>query len=717
MEIENKKKHTVLVVASERDNISVIINSLPRDQFDFITAQSVPEALSNITYKLPSIIISEVDLPDINGFELLKKIRKGIKTRLIPFIFISESQDTFSRIHAYQTGADAFLVKPLVPGEINAILESKLRQLADFYRLAMTDELTTLYNRRQFLKKFNDEINSSETVAISLALLDLDFFKNVNDTYGHQMGDNVLMTFAEELKHSGFERAIPARFGGEEFVILFPGLDSQAAKSVIENIRTKFFSIPFRGDKERVFHVNFSAGIAEYPSMAGNLSHLLSRADHALYSAKREGRARTLIYNPVMARNDRFWEHLKRKREVFLDGQNREIITGLPYLPTALETITGLDFEIMSIGVMVIKVEEILKFSSIRGMKNLHYDLQNIVRVITSSCENYFPSDTFFCLGNVYDYEFIVLFPSFVDFSLNVKKFKSLCTEIFSDIDKNIACNNYSLKFAADVVYYNMDKSWDLFNDIRRINEKIKSRIFNKNDYRGIMKECVKSAARCEELLNAFTTEYFYNSFNYRKEYAFFTLKKIKNIGDVFDLLLHETGQGISTGELYTEIKKTQFKNIKHPLLISWDHKTDIEDFVVMISEIFSGIEVIIMINEAAMDYNMAERLIAISGQKHRGIHFGIDNCYIGNSVLNLLSIVELHALCFSPNLLRKIHLFKDRIKIINGIKVFADQVNIPVMARGIFSEEEYTIIRDLKIFYASGPYMEQRKKSAGQII
>ena len=714
MERSNRRKNTVLVVASDRDNISAIINSLPLDMFDFITAQSVPEALSNITYKLPNIIISEVDLPDINGFELLEKIRKGIKTRLIPFIFISESMDTSSRIHAYQTGADAFLVKPLVPGEINAILESKLRQLSEFYNLAMTDELTTLYNRREFLKKFNDEINSSAASVISLALLDLDFFKKVNDNYGHQMGDNVLMTFADVLKNSGMERSIPARFGGEEFVMLFPGIDSHAAKNIIEDIRARFFSIQFRGDKEQIFHVNFSAGIAEYPSMAGNLSHLLSRADHALYSAKREGRARTLIYNPVMARNDRFWEHLKRKREVFLDGQNREIVTGLPYLPSALETITGLDFEIMSIGVMVIKVEEILAFSAVRGMKNLHYDLQNIVRVITSSCENYFPSDTFFCLGNVYDHEFIVLFPSFVDFSLNVKKFKSLCAEIFSDIDKNIACSYYSLKFTSDVMYYNMDKSWDLFSDIRRIRDKTRSRVIKKNDYRAIMNACVKSAGRCEGHINDFSTEYFYNSFNYRKEYAFFT---IKNFGDVFDIILNETKEVKTVRKLYSEIKRTQSKNINYPLLLSWDHQTDIETFVPMISEIFPGKEVIIMINEAVIDTNLADRLIAISGQNHEGIRFGLDNCYVGKGVLNLLSIVEFGALCFSPNLLRKIHLFKDRIKIINGIKVFADQVNIPVMAKGIFTEEEYTIIRDLKIFYASGPYMEQLKKSAGQII
>jgi len=92
-------------------------------------------------------------------------------------------------------------------------------------------------------------------------------------------------------------------------------------------------------------------------------------------------------------------------------------------------------------------------------------------------------------------------------------------------------------------------------------------------------------------------------------------------------------------------------------------------------------------------------------------VSFGLDNCYIGPELLNVLSSIECRALCFSENVVRNIQLFKERIKIVNGAKIFADQLGIPVMAKTIMNEEEYLILRDLGIYYASGPYMEDLLK------
>ena len=210
--------NTVLIVVNDEELIAQVTGALSDYGFYFITAKSVIEALSNITYKLPDIIISEVDLPEISGFDLLRKIRRGIKTRLIPFIFLSSSHDTVNRIEAYQIGADAYLIKPLVPEELRALTVTKLRQLNEFYQLSVTDELTSLYNRREFVKRFNAEINNPDIAKISLGLLDVDFFKKVNDLHGHQMGDTVLMTLADVLKQESSASMFPARFGGEEGV-------------------------------------------------------------------------------------------------------------------------------------------------------------------------------------------------------------------------------------------------------------------------------------------------------------------------------------------------------------------------------------------------------------------------------------------------------------------------------------------------------------------
>jgi diguanylate cyclase (GGDEF)-like protein len=710
------RKYTVLVVAEDQEEIGDIVQSLSGEGYQFITARNVPEALSNITYMLPNIIICEVELPDINGFELLEKIRKGFKTRLIPFIFISRSQDVYNRVHAYQTGADAFLTKPVVPDEIRAIAETKLRQLNEFYHLSVTDELTHLFNRREFLKKFNEEINSSENRVMSLALMDIDFFKRVNDAHGHQIGDNVLMTFADVLKSAGRDRYFPARFGGEEFVMLFPGMDSSQAKAEVDEIREKFAGIPFKGESGQAFYVSFSAGVAEYPVMAGNLSHLLSRADHALYSAKNEGRGRTLIYSPVMARNDRFWEHLKRRREVYLDNENRDVITGLHYLPNSLEIITGLDFEIQSIGIMVIKIDELLDYSGIRGVKNLHYDIQNIINTVIKSCENHFPSDTYFSIGSFYDFEFVVLFPSIVDFSFNIKIFNRLCREIFTEINGMVACGNFDMSFASDVIYYDRENPWGLTADIRDIASRVKSDHARRKEYGRTLRDFKRVLAGTVTTDVVFTLDCFYNAYNFHREYQFFSVRSAKYGPVTLDLLLHGLKKSGQAKVLMEKLKKAFIRKIKKPLLVPWDSRTDIMSYAVLLSELFEGKEVIIMLNESLVQDSLAESLVNITAGLPYNVHLGLDNCYIGNEVLNLLSGIDFRVICFSENITRDIHFFKERIKIINGMKLFADQVNVPVLVRNISREDELTIIRDLKIFYASGPYMEKLMKGGGMI-
>jgi len=712
---KNKERHIVLVVAEDHDSTGAIIEALGAEEYDFITALNVPEALSNITYRLPNIIISEVELPDINGFELLEKIRRGVKTRLIPFIFISRSQDVCDRVHAYQTGADAILVKPVIPEEIRALAHSKLKHIDDFYHLSVTDELTRLYNRREFLKKFNDEINNRENRVISLALMDLDHFKKINDTHGHQMGDNVLMNFADVLMSSAEDRFFPARFGGEEFVMLFPGLEAGEAKVRVDGMRDDFASRSFQGEKKQVFHVSFSAGIAEYPAMASNLSHLLSRADHALYAAKNDGRGKTLVYSPVMARNDRFWEHLKQKRDVYVDGENRDMVSGLGFLPNVLESIVGLNYEIQSIGAMIIRVRELMNMSGIRGVRNLQFDIGNIVSLIASACENHFPSDTFFGIDSFYEHEFVVLFPSIVDFSINVKKFKDLCGEIFTEIEGGVMCQNFDLGFASNVIYYDRKRPWGLVEDIKAISDKVESVGVRKKNYTGIKKKLGRVVNGEIPGSDFFTLDHFFNVFNLHREFHFFAEKE-GDCGDTtLDILLAGTKKKDDAAGILGNLAKSYGKKLTLPVLIPWDSRTDLAGYVRTIGELFRGKDTVVMINEAMIDGYLAGVMESVARNLPDGVSMGLDNCYIGNDILNMLSAIEFRAVCFSGNITRNIHAFKERIKIINGIKIFADQVGMPVLVRNIASEDEYNVVKDLKIFYASGPYMHELLKNRSE--
>jgi PleD family two-component response regulator len=221
MNNETKKRDLILIVSDKTDLKNIICGVL-EDEYRIISASSVPEALSAITLKLPDMFIVDIDLPLQSGIELLKKIREGIKTKLIPFLLLSPESRSGEKIEAMEIGADDYLSYPFSVEELKAVVKLRLNKFKEFYLLSITDELTRLYNRREFIKKFNDEISEFPEKVVSLSILDIDHFKKVNDIYGHQMGDIVLMKLAEVLKSRASENFFAARFGGEEFVILFP---------------------------------------------------------------------------------------------------------------------------------------------------------------------------------------------------------------------------------------------------------------------------------------------------------------------------------------------------------------------------------------------------------------------------------------------------------------------------------------------------------------
>ncbi len=702
--------NTVLIVVDDETLIGQITGALTGYGFNFITAKSVFEALSNITYKLPNIIISEIDLPGISGLDLLRRIRRGIKTRLIPFIFLSSSQDAFNRVEAYQIGADAYLVKPIVPEELRALTISKIRQLNEFYQMSVTDELTSLHNRREFIKRFSIEINNTNNERVSLGLIDVDYFKRVNDFYGHQMGDSVLMTLADILKEESSTAMFPARFGGEEFVLLFPGHSVAEARSIVDGMRDRFRNIDFKNGKGEAFHVSFSAGLAEYPTMADNLSHLLSRADHALYAAKEAGRDRTIIYNSVMARNDKFWEYLKTRKGVYLDANGADSVTKLFYLPNMLEIITRLDFEIESIGVMYISTAQIAEIEKVRGIKNYHYEIENIARMILLACQYHFPSDTYLALGNFFEYEFVVLFPSIVDFSYNVHKFNELCSEIAVDMVERLKCYNCDFSFSSDVVYYDRNNPWGLMRDIQSIKSGIRLLRQKKQCVEQVFSDFNSSLAgeNCD-FASLLEFGFFINSESGAKQYRYVRFREKEKGCSIpfFDVLINSCILDERTFEKFLKsIKKSLKDEIACPFLLPYISSIDIKRYVELLASELTDTEIIVLINEFQIK-DISDSLSSMIHDVPEKLSFGIDNSYIGNEILNYLSLLEIKVLCFSENLTRSIHRFNERIKVINGVKVFADQVGIQVLASGIICEEEYQVLRDLKIDSFSGPHIE----------
>ena len=168
-------------------------------------------------------------------------------------------------------------------------------------KLSVTDELTGLYNRRYLFERLTDllEEKHRHQVPFSLVQVDLDWFKNINDTYGHLMGDEVLKAFSSTLRQRLRRGDIAGRTGGEEFLILLPHTDAQAAAELIEVIREAFMQTQFQSNDQELFQVSFSAGVTSVRNRDKQLDDLLARADAALYRAKRLGRNQVVIDGPA----------------------------------------------------------------------------------------------------------------------------------------------------------------------------------------------------------------------------------------------------------------------------------------------------------------------------------------------------------------------------------------------------------------------------------
>ncbi len=699
---------TVLVVAHLEEDVALICEALSDIDYDYITAHTGIEALGAITYQLPHIIISEIDLPELNGYELCRKIRTGIKTRLIPFIFISSSDKVDDRITALQTGADAYLAKPFNADELRALVRSKVSSFDELYQLSITDELTRLYNRREFLKRFAGELENPHATAVSLCILDLDFFKKVNDTYGHQTGDLVLMKLAEILKTRSSECFFPARFGGEEFVILFPETSAASATITIDELREELMATPFRqAGSIEVFHISFSAGIAEYPSMASTISELLSRADQALYAAKNDGRGRTYVFRPIMARNDRFWEYLRTRKGTFFEAPFNEPVSKLPYLPQTLEQIINLDFEVRSIGVLIIKLEPLFNLQSLRGQRNIDYDIENIKFIINWACECNFPSDTHLAVTNFFSYEVVALFPSIVDFSYNPEKFKGLCRDISMDFFIFILNYFFDIYFSGDVIYFEKGNPRKLLEEIEHIRDRVYL-LDNKRDFFiNIFNEVRHALYDSSSLKGVLEIKSFYNLVSMEPSYHYFSSSNFIIKTDFTELLLSKSIAKSDDFEKFMRLFAESFSGeIECPIVIPWVAAIEIDEYARLLGRALPDKKVVLMLNESVLESIPAELLAGIASDLPRNVSLGIDNCYIGNDILNILSTADFSLLCFSENIIRNIHLFPERIKIINGLKLFADELGIPVLARNILLEDEFQILKDLRISHASGPFI-----------
>lgn len=299
----------ILVADDEPVNLALIKRRLEWEDYRVETAEDGGQAVEAARRLLPDLVILDVMMPVLDGLGACRLLKDDPATRDIPVIFLSALDDTDTKVNGLSIGANDYISKPFRVEELLARVavairlkreRDRLREDAEELRrraeaaseMSMTDALTGLLNRHGLQRALQRELAEARRYArpLSCLLLDVDFFKAVNDTHGHAAGDAALMQAARVLTESVRGSDVVCRYGGEEFLVLAPETDARGALSLADKVRLSVSARLF-GDGERVFPLTLSAGVAELrPGESGN--DMIARADEALYQAKQLGRNR-----------------------------------------------------------------------------------------------------------------------------------------------------------------------------------------------------------------------------------------------------------------------------------------------------------------------------------------------------------------------------------------------------------------------------------------
>ena len=252
------------------------------------------------------LIIVNLDLEGIDGLRICSQLKSVETTRQTPILILVDPDDHQRLLRALDMGVNDYLIRPIDRQELLARVATQIRRhryteqlrltVRASMEMAVTDALTGLYNRRYLETQLLQLIEQSADrgKGLSLLTLDIDFFKSVNDTYGHDAGDRVLQEVAGRIRGSVRSVDLACRTGGEEFVVVLPGADLAVAEKVGERIRRAIAAKPFMLGPGSHLTVTASLGVSSLGSVQDTVEDLLKRADRALYRAKREGRNRVV---------------------------------------------------------------------------------------------------------------------------------------------------------------------------------------------------------------------------------------------------------------------------------------------------------------------------------------------------------------------------------------------------------------------------------------
>ena len=303
---------TILLAEDNPKDITLLKCYLEEQSYRLLTTGSGKETIDMCRREKIDLIVLDLMLPDLDGFNVCQQLKDGDATRSVQIVMVSAQNDLETRLTGIELGADEFLIKPINRDEltvrVRALLKKKnyLDQLVSRFETtlnaAITDKLTDLHNHSYFKHYMENEVRrcARQNQPMTLVMIDIDDFKKYNDTYGHPAGDTLLRLFGMMLKNSIREIDLAARYGGEEFAVVLPYTNRENARRTVErilgDIRNCSFSESPSMTRERK---TASLGIACYPEDGDTVADLIEHADKALYQAKRSGKNRACFFDEI----------------------------------------------------------------------------------------------------------------------------------------------------------------------------------------------------------------------------------------------------------------------------------------------------------------------------------------------------------------------------------------------------------------------------------
>lgn len=303
----------ILIVEDDADAREILVTFLSRWGYNVQTVANGYSAAKLLEEETFDMVLLDWELPGISGIELCEQIRKQSKQQYIYTIMVTAKKDKMDMLTGFEKGADDYIVKPFNFQEMKARvrsgeriikLEKRLRSAYDkLYKVATLDPLTGVLNRGAILELFEKEVKRGRRIGqpVGFIICDLDDFKKVNDTYGHLVGDDVLCEVCEIIAASLRNYDAVGRYGGEEFVMVLPGLNTAESAEVAERIRSSIASNPLH-IKSINLNVTASFGVCStLPNEIDppSITQIIDSADKSLYQSKSSGKNKVIVAEPV----------------------------------------------------------------------------------------------------------------------------------------------------------------------------------------------------------------------------------------------------------------------------------------------------------------------------------------------------------------------------------------------------------------------------------